>query len=144
SSCDHAKHVASGGVRRYRESMSASGAEAYRRSQREGPDPTAELDATAELLQRSTALRRRLLGLTIAGSLLAGAVGSALYVGLAERIYGRVIGAAFAAFALAAFALLHRVSRAFARRMEARWSEELAGRLGLSAEALKESLRMLD
>lgn len=124
--------------------MPARGAEAYRRSQREGPDPTAEMDATAELLQRSTALRRHLLALTIAGALLAGTATSALYVASAESVFGRVIGAFFAAGALAGFAVLHRVSRAFARRMEARWADELAGRLSLEAEALKESLRMLD
>jgi hypothetical protein len=124
--------------------MPASGAEAYRRSQREGPDPTAEVDATAELLQKSTALRRRMLALTIAGSLLGGAAVAALYVASAEAIYGRVTGALFAAGGLAAFAVLHRAGRAFARRMEATWAEELARRLSLSAEALKESLRMLD
>ena len=119
-------------------------ADAYRSSQRDGPDPTTEMDAAAELLRRSTALRRRLLATSIAASLLAGAGAAGLYVAAAEEVYGRVLGAIFAVGGIAAFAVLHRVSRAVARGMEARWANELARRLNISAEALRESLRMLD
>lgn len=129
---------------RYRRSVPKPGTAAYRQLQREGPDPILEADATFLLMARSTALRRRLLIGALAASLLAGAGTAVLYVAAASTIYGRVIGLAFALGGLLAFVILHRASRAIARRFEARWAGELARRHELSAEAITEALRVLD
>lgn len=114
-----------------------------------GPEPTdghplGEDEAIAELLARSTAARRRLLWLTLIGSLVAGALSSALYVAVALRVYGRVIGLFFVVGALLAFWLLRRLTSAVMRGLEAAWSRGMARRHGLSAEALRGALHMLD
>lgn len=124
--------------------MSTAVTAAYRRSQREGADPTTEADATAMLLAQSRVLRRRLLVLTLAGATLVGAGVALLYISMAVRVYGRVIGVAFAVGGVVGFVILHRVSRIIAQRFEAVWADDLARRFELPADALVETLRMLD
>ena len=117
-------------------------AASYRDSSRTDPDPTTEADVIAELFRRTTALRRRLLMLTLAASLGGGAAGVALYVGLATEVYGRVAGAFFAAGGMLAFTALHRLSGVVARTREARWIAALSGRYALDPSALVEAMKM--
>jgi hypothetical protein len=117
-------------------------AASYRDSSRTDPDPTTEADVIADLFRRTTALRRRLLMLTLAGSLGGGAAGVALYVSLAAEVYGRVAGAFFAAGGMLAFTLMHRLSGVAARSREARWIAELSGRYALDPAALVEAMKM--
>jgi hypothetical protein len=125
--------------------MSVDGQEAasYRSLLRSGPDPVTEADAIVELIRRSVALRRRLLVLTIGGSILGGAGGVALYLAMATTIYGRAAGGVFAFVAVLVFTALHRLSGALARAREARWIAELSRQLDLDAEPLAEAAAML-
>lgn len=124
--------------------MPKLGTAAYRQSQREGPDATIEADAIFSLMSRSTALRKRLLVVALAGSVLGGCGLVALYLQTAAAAYGRVTGAAFAVGGLITFVILRGVSRFIARRFEAHWARQLARRHDLSAGTLRESLRVLD
>ena len=114
----------------------------YRSLVRLGPDPVTEADAIVELMLLTTALRRKLLALTIAASFGGGLATVALYVSAATRIYGRVCGGCFAVGAMVTFALLHRVSGLVARRWEARWISAIASRHALSEAPLAEALAM--
>jgi hypothetical protein len=119
-----------------------STAASYRDSSRAGPDPTTEADAIVELCHRTTALRRRLLMLTLAASLAGGVAGVALYVALATEVYGRVAGAFFAVGGMLTFTTLHRLSAVVARRREALWIAELSSRYALDPAALVEAMGM--
>jgi hypothetical protein len=114
----------------------------YRSIVRLGPDPVTEADVITELMLLTTALRRKLLMVTIAASFGGGFGVLALYVSAATEIYGRVCGGAFAVGAIATFALGHRVSGLLARRWEARWIAEFAGRHALAPGPLVEALGM--
>jgi hypothetical protein len=114
----------------------------YRASARAGPDPVTEADAIAELIRWTTAFRRRLLLLTLAVSLGGGAAGTALYLGTATEIYGRVAGAFFAVGGIVTFAIVHRICGAIARVRESRWIAELSGRHRLEPGALAEAMAM--
>lgn len=117
-------------------------ARSYRGLARSGPDPVTEADAIVELMQRSHALRRRLLMITIAASMAGGVIGLALYVGLALRVYGRVAGFFYAGGAIVTFLAMQRVSNAIARAQEARWSAELARLHHLDEAPLLEAAAM--
>jgi hypothetical protein len=101
-----------------------------------------ETDAIAELMHRATALRRKLLVITIAASLGGGLAGIALYVSTATRIYGRVCGGLFAVGAIVTFAVVHRLSGLVARRWEARWIRDYVARYALAPGPLGEALGM--
>lgn len=117
-------------------------AASYRTTSRVGPDPVTEADVIIELIHRTTALRRRLLVASLGVSVVAGAGAAVLYVGVAERIYGRVTGAFFAAGMILAFVVLRRLSNALARARESAWIAELVERYAVSAEPLREALGM--
>ncbi len=119
-------------------------APSYRTSTDQGPDPVTEAQAITELIQRTTALRSRLLRGTIAASIAGGFGGLALYAALATRFYGRVAGAFFAAGAILTFAAVRRAAHAFARAREAAWQAELVKRHRLSPEPLAEALAMFE
>lgn len=116
----------------------------YRTLGRSGPDPVTEADAIIELMQRSHALRRRLLMLSLAASMAGGVVGLLLYLGTALRVYGKVAGFFYAAGAILTFMLMQRVSGAIARAHEIRWSAELARRHALDERPLLEAVAMFE
>jgi hypothetical protein len=114
------------------------------RSAQSGPDPVTEADAIVELMMRSTALRRRLLMLTLGASILGGGGGVVLYVSLAMELYGRAAGALFAAAAVLSFTALHRLSGLVARGREAAWIAELCQQHRLDPQPLAEAAAMLN
>lgn len=117
-------------------------ASSYRTMARSGPDPVTESDAIVELMQRSHALRRKLLMLTIAASMFGGVAGVLLYLGTALRVYGRVAGFFYAAGAILTFMAMHRLSNVIARAREAQWSAELARKYELDPRPLLEAATM--
>jgi hypothetical protein len=114
----------------------------YRTKPDLGPEPLTEADAITDLIRRTTALRRRLLVVTLAASILGGMGGGALYTATATRIYGPVGGAFFAAGAILTFALVGRLSDLVARAREAVWIADLARRHQLRPDVLTEALGM--
>ncbi len=123
-------------------STPSNGGASYRTLERLGPDPVTEADVIAELMHLTTRLRRKLLVLTLAASGGGGVAMLFLYVSFATRIYGRVCGFAFAVGALVTFALVRRLCGVVARRWEARWIAEFAGRHALEPGPLAEALGM--
>ncbi len=117
-------------------------ARSYRSMVRSGPDPVTEADAIVELMQRSHALRRKLLMVSIAASMVGGVLGVLVYLGTALRVYGRVAGFFYAGGAVLTFLAMQRVSGALARAQEVRWSAELARRHDLDERPLLEAAAM--
>lgn len=114
----------------------------YRSLLRLGPDPVTEADAIVELMGRTTALRRKLLSLTIAASFGGGIGALALYVTAATQIDGRVCGGCFAVGAMLTFIVVRRVSDLVACRWQARWIADSAARHALDEGPLAEALAM--
>jgi hypothetical protein len=119
----------------------------YRAAERLDPDPVTEADVIVELMHRTTALRRRLLVLTVGASVVGGAAGvavygsvTALYGRLPAEIYARICGACFAAFAILTFRVARLLSVAIARGRERRWIAELAAQHQLDPRPLAEAL----
>ncbi|MEZ4297608.1 MAG: hypothetical protein R3B70_21785 [Polyangiaceae bacterium] len=102
-----------------------------------------EADAAALLMERSKSMRTRFLIGSLVLSFAAGALFAWSYISTAFRIFGIVMGAAFAVGALLMFVVTRFVTGLVMRGMEAAWAADLARKSGVSAQALKDALHML-
>jgi hypothetical protein len=112
------------------------------------PDSVADLrpgdaDPVLELLQRSGAMRKRLLLLALVAGLLGAAGLMWLYAATADTVYGRVLGAAFAVGGIASFAACRAIGAAVARAHAERVATELAASHGVDRAALVEAAGIL-
>ncbi|MBK8258006.1 MAG: hypothetical protein IPK82_35740 [Polyangiaceae bacterium] len=123
--------------------MSDTWDQLYKPPEAEKTAKLSESDVVAELIQRTTALRKRFLWFTLAASL-AGALLSAGVPVLTGAIVGKVIGAFFAAGALGTFGVSKFITNKMARGAEHLWISRLAKQHNLSPESLKEAMGMFD